>query len=303
MPNSSQGFISQIQLPNGNTYEIKDSVARQAMSGGLHLMGSADGIYVDNLLVAVEDMSSAATYKLKNDNTVYTAGNGDMIIYNSKEFVYTTSDNKWHEIGDNSDLGDLAYKDSVSATYKPKGQITGATFTGESKAVSVTGTPSGDVTISTGNGTPNYTPHGTVTLPTLNVELNTATKYVAASATGGGSSTPGTAAQCTLPSLAMSVGGDSGETLICTWTDGSWQANVPTSVTMPSFSSATVASGVKTQSYTNTASSTSVQIAGDPVELTASFSGDSLTSTGTYKSAGTITGLTFDGTQEPIVST
>lgn len=101
--------------------------------------------------------------------------------------------------------------------------------------------------ISVGSGTANYTPAGTLTGGAIGVTLSTSTKYVAESATGGGSVTTGTAASCTLPSLSMSV---SDETLSLSWSAGSFTPNRPTAVTLPSFKQATVASGVSSASIT-----------------------------------------------------
>jgi len=126
------------------------------------------------------------------------------VFYAKKEFVFDGT--KWHEFGDMSGLGALALKDTASATYTPAGTVSQPTFTGTSTtstgsftpegtvskptftgtqgSVSVKGTPSG--TIGVGTGTANYTPDGSVSTPTITVTPSTTTKYVAASATGGG---------------------------------------------------------------------------------------------------------------------
>ena len=95
---------------------------------------------------------------------------------------------------------------------------------------------------------------------TTNVAVNTDTKYVAASATGGGTVTKGTAASCTLPTWSASV---SNEVLTISWNGGSWTANTPTAVTLPSFASQTIATGIKTQpavGYDTTNSSTTITV-------------------------------------------
>ena len=74
-----------------------------------------------------------------------------------------------------------------------------------------------------------YTPEGDCS--GADVDLTTVTKYVAASATGGGSVTPGSAS-----AFSASVSGE-----VLTF---SWSAGVPTSVTLPSFSEQTIATGV-----------------------------------------------------------
>ena len=91
---------------------------------------------------------------------------------------------------------------------------------------------------------------GTVAVPktyTTTVTPSTVTKYVAGSATGGGSVTAGTKASCTLPVLTTSV---ANETLTIGWSAGSFTQNTPTVVTLPSFSSQTIATGISSASTT-----------------------------------------------------
>lgn len=81
---------------------------------------------------------------------------------------------------------------------------------------------------------------GTVAVPktySTSVTPTTTSKYVASSATGGGSVTAGTAA-----SFTATV---TGETLALGWT-----ANTPTAVTLPSFSSQTIATGISSATTT-----------------------------------------------------
>ena len=114
----------------------------------------------------------------------------------------------WHEFGDMSGLGSLAVKNSASGLY---------------------------------------TPAGSVSTPTITVTPTTTTKYVAGSATGGGSVTAGSAASCTLPVMTTSV---ANETLTIGWSAGSFTANMPTAVTLPSFSEQTIATGITSASAT-----------------------------------------------------
>lgn len=116
--------------------------------------------------------------------------------------------------------------------------LTGASFSGSATTSTGKFTPSGSISV--GTGTANYTPAGTVT-----VTPSTTTKYVAASASGGGSVTAGSAASCTMPTYTVS-----GETL--TITAGSFTANTPTAVTLPTFSSQTIATGITSASFSGT---------------------------------------------------
>lgn len=187
--------ISSITLPSGTTYTLKDATARAAAVGGLVLLGITTTPLTDG----------STTNPIKIDNVDTTAINGSIAIYSNKEFVYvdpTGTSGVWHEFGDTSNLGDLAFKDSASGSF---------------------------------------TPAGTVSKPTTTVELSSTTKYVASSATGGGSVTNGSAAACTLPVLTTSV---ANEVLTLGWAPGSFTPNTPTAVTLPSFSSQTIATGV-----------------------------------------------------------
>ena len=274
--------ISKIKLPSGTTYDIKDAVAREQMAGGVHFQGVTS--------TALADESTTTTYTI--GQATKTAANGDLVVYNKKEFLYSTSDNKWHELGDNSAFKALAYKDTASASYTPAGTVSQPTFTGTQKSVSLSGTPAGTVAITTGSGTANYTPQGSISQPAVNVTLNTASKYVAGSATGGGSVTAGTAASCTLPTMSMTV---ANELLTVTWGAGSFTANTPTAVTMPTFTSQTIGTSVK-----SAALAAAPEFTGTPVELAAEFTGSSLTVTGNYTPEGTVSKPTFSGTAATI---
>lgn len=164
--------ISKITLPSGTTYDIKDAVARSTAGGGLSFKGVTT--------TEISDGSTVTSYVVNGETL--TAANGDFVIYDKKEFVYTTSDNKWHELGDTSDLGDLAYKDDASGSYTPAGTVSQPTFTGSSMTATGTLTPSGSVTVATnatenktatvspaGSGDTTYTPAGSVSTPTISV--------------------------------------------------------------------------------------------------------------------------------------
>ena len=311
--------ISKITLPSGTTYDIKDAVARQMASAGVSFVLSTDaastpkdvqwddnGTTITGTLVA-SSSTTGIFYLVPADNPI-----GQDIF---DEYVTLLKDNEysWEKIGstaiDFSSLGDLAYKDTASGNYTPEGTVSQSTFSGNSLTstgkytpagsvstptftgtqgnVSVSGTPSGSITV--GSGTANYTPSGTVAAPTITVTPSTATKYVASSATGGGSVTAGSAASATMPVLSTSV---SSETLTLSWTPGSFTANTPTAVTLPSFSSQTIVSGIQS------ASSSAPAFTGTGVNL--EFSGSSMSSTGTFTPSGTCSTPTFTGTEDDI---
>lgn len=70
--------ISKITLPSGNTYNIKDEVARQAMTGGMHFIGVSTTAVTD-------DGDEVPTI----DGVRVIPKNGDVVVYNKKEFVYS----------------------------------------------------------------------------------------------------------------------------------------------------------------------------------------------------------------------
>lgn len=112
--------ISQITLPSGTTYEIKDTVARQAASGGITLKGVTTTALTDE----------ATTNPITINGESYTAVSQDAVFYGKKEFIFDGT--MWHEFGDMSGLGDLAESDTASATYTPAGSVSAPTVSVDS---------------------------------------------------------------------------------------------------------------------------------------------------------------------------
>lgn len=124
--------ISKITLPSGNTYDIKDAVARQAIAGGVSFIvawnGSSTPVVGDIPAgVVVKYNGTNYTGTLSADSSqagafylVKSSVSGDSDIYDEYVAVGTTGSKTWEKLGsssvDLSDLGALAYKDSVSAT-------------------------------------------------------------------------------------------------------------------------------------------------------------------------------------------
>lgn len=116
--------ISEITLPSGVTYDIKDATARNDIS---MLKGSGTGAmhYAGVTTTALANGSSTSPIKI--NETDYTPSNGDVVIYGQLEFVWSTSDKKWHEFGSTGSLKGLAFKDSASASYTPAGSVSAPT--------------------------------------------------------------------------------------------------------------------------------------------------------------------------------
>lgn len=264
--------ISQITLPSGSVYNIKDAQARELIS---ELQKYTKYLGVTTTALADGSTTNPITVGSKS----VTAKNGDIVNYGSKEFIFNGT--AWQEFGDLSGLGALAHKDTVTVGVKYT-KATGLTGTHSFSGASMTSTgkytPEGGIS-SNGTGTKNYTPTGSVSTPTITVTPNTATKYVAASATGGGSVTTGTPATCTLPSLTATV---SNENLTLGWSAGSFDGGSPTTVTLPTFSSQTIVSGIKS------ATSTQPSFTGDGVELKFTGTEKNVSVSGT--TTGSITG-------------
>lgn len=132
--------ISEITLPSGVTYDIKDATARNDIS---MLKGSGTGAmhYAGVTTTALADGSSTSPIKINNAD--YTPSNGDVVINGSLEFVWSTSDNKWHEFGSTGSLKGLAFKDSASASFTPAGSVSAPTVSVAVNTASVT--PMADV--------------------------------------------------------------------------------------------------------------------------------------------------------------
>lgn len=105
--------ISQITLPSGTTYTIKDAVARSTIAGGVSFRGVTSTSLTDG----------ASTNPIVINGESYTAINGDLVLYENKEFLFSANDNKWHEFGDITGLGELAYKSSASGSFTPAGSV------------------------------------------------------------------------------------------------------------------------------------------------------------------------------------
>ena len=243
--------ISKIITLNGTEYDICDAVARATLSGAILIKGATT--------TALED--EATTNPITINEESYTAVANDAVFYNHKEFVFDGQ--KWHEFGDMTGLGSLATKNSASTTYTPAGTVSQPTFSGNSL------TSSG-----------NFTPNGSVSAPTITVTPTTENDYVASSSTGGGSVVAGTAASCSMPVLTTTV---SNEILTLGWTDGSFTANTPTSVTLPSFTQKTLVNGIDSATATAptfTGTEGEVSVSGTPT--------------------GTVSQPTFTGTQATI---
>lgn len=272
--------LSQFQLPNGNVYDLKDAAARKDIAT-LKEFAASGVSYEGVTTTALTDGSTVTSITISENggNKTITAAKGMMVNYNNVMYGYNGSE--WDQLGSAGELKALAYKDSVSGSTTPSGDVSKPTFTGspvtvnvkgtpsgsvaapvftgKSKSVSVSGTPSGDVAVTTAKaetgGTSNYTPSGEVGVATTNKNIQ--------QITGVG----------TLPAWSATV---EGEKLIFSWNTG----------TLPTRAAVSVADGIKQATFT-----------GDATNITAKFTGKSLTSSGTYQPEGTNTAPKFTGNE------
>lgn len=138
--------ISKITLPSGNTYDIKDAVAREAIAGGISFIVAWNGSstpVVGNIpagvvvtyngvdytgTLAANSAQVGAFYLVASSNTAQN-------IYSEYVAIGTTGSKTWEKLGDTtidlSQLGELAWKDTVTLSKGSGDGVLGsdATFT------------------------------------------------------------------------------------------------------------------------------------------------------------------------------
>ena len=148
--------ISKITLPSGNTYDLKDAVARQAIAGGISYIIAWNG--ASTPVVADIPAGVTVTYNGTNYTGTLAASSAQAGAFylvsssntaNNKYSEYVAANiggtKTWEKLGDMevdlSDLGALAYKDNVTLSkgsgYNVLGEDT--TFINASSAVSFSG--------------------------------------------------------------------------------------------------------------------------------------------------------------------
>lgn len=150
--------ISKVQLPSGNVYDIKDAVARQAIAGGFSKTIAWDGSSTPvianipaGVTVTYNDTSYTGTLAASSADAsafylVYSGTQkGTNDVYDEYTVITSGNTKYWEKIGDTqidlSDLGALAYKDTVSLSKGSGDQVLGeaTTFTAAASAVSFSG--------------------------------------------------------------------------------------------------------------------------------------------------------------------
>lgn len=292
--------ISKITLPSGTTYNVKDAQARadianlqSSLTGAMHYIGTTTTVITDG----------ATTNPVSIGGEDITATSGDVVIYDTKEYVFSTTDNKWHEFGSTGSLKALAFEDTASAEYTPAGTVSKPTFTGTATTSTGKFTPAGSVDVSVddttnktatvsaaASGAATYTPDGTISTPTATVTMNTTTVNSITEV--------GTLPECTLPTLSTTV---SNETLNIGWTAGTFsQGTLPTKG-----SDTTVATTVKSATVSQpTFTGTGVRLVTESIPVPDTFTATFTGTEGNVSVSGTPTGdvtqPTFTGTTSTI---
>ena len=169
--------ISKVKLPSGNTYDIKDTTARDAIA---QLQAGSYFFGITTTPLADGDTTNPITVGGQSK----TAVNGNITIYEHKEFIFDGT--KWCEFGDLSTLGDLATLDSIETTSAPV-LGTGTGFSTSSSAVTFTGS---ERKAALGANT-------TFSVTQPDIDVNATTKYIGATASGAEVGGTGTAAAIT----------------------------------------------------------------------------------------------------------
>lgn len=163
--------ISQIKLPNGTTYNIKDANARKRIEAL-----ESFTTYLGVTTTALTD--GATTNPITINGQSVTAQSGNIVLYGNQEFIFDGT--HWNQFGDLSSLGSLAYKNTASGSFTPAGTVSQPTFNGDTMNSTGSFTPAGSVKLANSNktaavsaaesGAITYTPDGTVAAPTISVK-------------------------------------------------------------------------------------------------------------------------------------
>jgi len=198
-------LISQIKLPSGSTYYLKDDDARaniatlntavEALGNPFTYTVSTNAATTPKNVVAVysgTDTTGTLVASASTENKIYLVPEKGVKSGNYNEYITVKvgSAYQWEKIGSTAaDFGTLAGKNSVAvsytkansatgassaentgnASYQPAGTVSQPTFTGTAATITVSGTATGSVGISINatGATKNYTPAGSVSQPTF----------------------------------------------------------------------------------------------------------------------------------------
>lgn len=166
--------IAKVTLPNNKTYFFKDADARNRLDT-LENLNTTAIRYRGTTEVNLRDGTNISPLTL-SDGTELTPVSGDIVLTTGdpfnpsqapREFIYDGT--KWNEFGSTGSLKALAFKNSVTGSYKPEGTISG-TFQGSSSTITLNFTPKGKI-----GETVSPTFVGTASIITVKGNINNAT--------------------------------------------------------------------------------------------------------------------------------
>lgn len=134
--------LSKLTMPSGNVYDLKDQYARDLIK---ELFNYHDYLGVTTTEL-VPDVTTSPNIVIAGETVTATAG--DVATYDTNEFVYSST-GVWQKFASLQGLGALAFKDSASATYTPRGNVSQPEFTGLSTTFTGTHKATGRVSAPT----------------------------------------------------------------------------------------------------------------------------------------------------------
>ena len=217
-------LLSQIKMPSGTVYDIKDAWARTQIEA---ITGGSAVVFIGVSTTAITDGGTEVPTIPGWSDTVST---GNIVFYGKKEFIWG-NDSKWHELGDTTAVAvSITVEADPNGNYTPSGNVTQPTFSGNSMTSTGTFTPSGNVsvsfsgttnktaTVTNTTGTATYTPAGNVSQPTFsgnsltstgsytptgNVTLTKSNKTAAVSPASSGTNTYTPAGNVSTPTITV----------------------------------------------------------------------------------------------------
>lgn len=109
--------LSEIKLPSGSVYKLKDAKARSDIEALQSIK-----TYLGITTTALTDGATTTTLTIDGQSvTVAAKDKGCYVIYGETEFVWNGT--KWQELGSTSNLKALAFKDSASGNVTPSGSV------------------------------------------------------------------------------------------------------------------------------------------------------------------------------------
>ena len=227
--------------------------------------GGGNSSYLGKTTTPLTDGSRTNPIKINGEDV--TAKKGDFVIYQSQEFIFDGVE--WNEFGDQSGLGELAYKSSASGTFTPQGTVSAPTFSTTTAPFQGSCTPTGSVS----------TPSFTGTAATLSVS---GTPEGSVSVTPTTTSIPNVTSVGTLP--------------VYTYDSGTENLTI-TPGTLPTLGNDISAMTGATAAFTGTAMTSTGNYTPEGNVSTPTFSGNEVTVTGSQTVVDSIDAPTFAGTQ------